>query len=101
MTETRRAAFRLALAAPGTLTFNRRSAPCVVLDISATGAKVRLTPPTLIPDRVTLTTRVAGKTVSVAARIGRSEQEGIVALAFESEPRQLVRLLHEAQRLTI
>ncbi len=101
MDETRRAAFRLALTAPGTLSFSRHRAPCVVIDISATGARVRLTPPTLIPDRVSLSTEIAGDPVSLSARVGRTERHGLVALVFETESRKLQRLLHEAQRLTI
>src|SRR5207249_1854852 len=56
MTEARRGAVRLISAEPAVLRFSRRSVDCILVDLSVTGARVRLTPPQLVADHVTLTT---------------------------------------------
>lgn len=99
---TRRAAFRLNLGRPGTLYFDDHEAKCVVVDISAMGARVRLTPPTLIPDRFSLETTVADHTVEMDGRLVRSDKNNEIAMVFDNpEYRYLHKLLHEEQRRII
>jgi hypothetical protein len=99
---TRRGAFRLNLGRPGILYFDDHEAKCVVVDISATGARVRLTPPTLVPDEFSLETTVADHTVEMDARLMRSDENAEVAMVFANpEYRYLHKLLHEEQRRII
>jgi len=99
---TRRGAFRLNLGTPGILYFDDHEAKCVVIDISATGARVRLNPPTLVPDRFSLETTVADHTVEMDARMIRADENSEIAMVFDNpEYRYLHKLLHEEQRRII
>jgi hypothetical protein len=99
---TRRGAFRLNLGRPGILYFDDDEVKCIVVDISATGARVRLTPPTLVPDEFSLETTVADHTVEMDARLMRSDDNAEVAMVFANpEYRYLHKLLHEEQRRII
>jgi hypothetical protein len=99
---TRRGAFRLNLGRPGILYFDDHEAKCIVVDISATGARVRLTPPTLVPDQFSLETTVADHTVEMDARLMRTDENAEVAMVFANpESRYLHKLLHEEQRRII
>jgi hypothetical protein len=83
MNESRRSAVRLSLGRPGMLRFGVAKAACVVVDISPIGARVRLTPPRLVPDRVALELTLAGEELSLAARVRRAEPGTLLALVFE------------------
>lgn len=102
MSTTRRGAFRLNLGAPGILYFNDHEAKCVVVDISATGARVRLLPPVLLPDRFTLETTIVGETIEMDAQMIRGDPYSEIAMVFDNpEHRRLHQLLHQEQRRII
>ncbi len=102
MSETRRGAFRLNHGEAGTLRFGAHAATCVVVDNSATGARLRLHPPALVPDRVTLATEIAGTAIELRGRLRRAEPGAVVAIRFDDpESTPLPKLLNEAQRQLI
>jgi hypothetical protein len=102
MTENRREAFRVAGHRPGRLEFSGRALDCVVLDVSASGARVRFDAPTLVPDRVVLRTTLADQEIAVAGRLQRAEPGPIFAVAFESSGNSaLYGLIAEAQRIEL
>jgi hypothetical protein len=102
MSETRRGAFRVNLGRPGLIHYSGRSAACIVLDISGRGARVRLVPPVLVPDRVTLETEIAGEAILMPARLRRAEPGTVLAVIFDDqEYAPLNLLLQRARRATI
>ena len=102
VSETRRNSVRLNVGLPGQLRFASVSASCIVVDISPTGARVRLTPPRLVPDRVTLETTLAGQPVSVPAQLRRAQPGTLVSLTFEPAWREgLERLVAQAYALDL
>ena len=102
MTENRREAVRITSGDPAAVEFSGRRVDAVLIDVSAVGARVRLTPPQLVPNRVVLTITLAGCPVRLPSHVWRAEPGALVALRFEdSENSALHRLIAEAQRHTI
>jgi hypothetical protein len=101
MSETRRGAVRLTHGDAGFLVFSGQSAKCAVVDLSVTGARVRLLQPQPIPDEVTFETEVAGETVALRGHVRRGEPGRLIAIEFEDDTDELSRLLAVAQRLAI
>jgi hypothetical protein len=103
MSQNRRDAVRITHGQPGVLQFAGRGVDCTVVDVSASGARVRVDRPQLIPARrVTLMTNVAGEEVFVTGHLRRAEPGTTFALMFDDpENARLHRLLAEAQRRDI
>jgi len=99
MSESRRGAFRLACGYPGDLEFSGLCTPCTIIDISVTGARVQLTDPGPLPDRVTLITTIGGGEVFVDGSVLRGEPEFVFAIKFDDGERAgLPKLLAIEQR---
>jgi hypothetical protein len=100
MSDTRRGAVRLAHGDAGFLVFEGQAVKCVVVDLSVTGARVRLLRPRPIPDEVTLETDLAGESIAVPGRVRRGEPGRLIALEFDGEDTgELARLIAVAERI--
>jgi hypothetical protein len=87
VTQNRREAPRLAPRQPARLEFAGRAVACTVLDISATGVRVRLTGHALVPDQVVFRTVLADHEVVLPCWLRRAEPGPVVALAFDDRAR--------------